>query len=273
MEIFSSYSGADFLLIYAVMLATCVLAGLWIPANLRSPGRRGDELAMEEVAVLSGGLERHAQAVSADLLARGGLAAASAKTVRVDRDDLETGSAGRSVLRKVGEFGLREIGVAVGGDGQAIRQKLEARGLMMSKSEVSRLRWLSVLPYAALFAIGLYRQQAGEALGEPTGLLIGLLVLTFIFALIRMARFNARTMAGNEVIRKLEEESSRLRRAPQAGEAGVAVALFGTGVLVGTPWEPVHAMRQAAGGGDGGSSGDSGDGGGGCGGGCGGCGG
>jgi hypothetical protein len=50
----------------------------------------------------------------------------------------------------------------------------------------------------------------------------------------------------------------------------MAVALFGTGVLVGTPWEPVHALKQKDG--DGGGADGSSDGGSGCGG-CGGCGG
>lgn len=40
MEVFSSYTGADFLVFYAVMLLTCIFAGIWIPANLREAGRR-----------------------------------------------------------------------------------------------------------------------------------------------------------------------------------------------------------------------------------------
>jgi uncharacterized membrane protein YgcG len=58
-----------------------------------------------------------------------------------------------------------------------------------------------------------------------------------------------------------------------ADEAAMAVALFGTAVLVGTPWQPVHAMRQQQGSGDAGGSGGSDSGGGDGGGGCGGCGG
>ena len=38
MEIFSSYSGTDFLVFYCFMLATCVVAGLWIPATCARPG-------------------------------------------------------------------------------------------------------------------------------------------------------------------------------------------------------------------------------------------
>jgi hypothetical protein len=93
---------------------------------------------------------------------------------------------------------------------------------------------------------------------------------------IRFAKFDGRTVAGITAVMQMREKSSRLRRAPQAGEAGIAVALFGTGILVGTPWEPVHAMRQQGSGdgsGGGGGSDSSSDGGGDGGGGCGGCGG
>ena len=123
--------------------------------------------------------------------------------------------------------------------------------------------------FIVLFAIGLYRQRAGEALGEPTGILVALLVVTLVLALWRGFTGNPRTIAGNEIVRTLEQNGSRLKRAPQANEAGYAVAIFGTGVLVGTPWEPVHAARQAGAGGDGGAyAGGDGDGGdGGCGGG------
>jgi uncharacterized protein (TIGR04222 family) len=78
MEIFASYSGQDFLLFYAIMLATCVLAGLWIPANLRAEGRPGEVEDLEEVAVLTGGAERLNLAVLSSLFARGALDPGSA---------------------------------------------------------------------------------------------------------------------------------------------------------------------------------------------------
>ena len=64
-----------------------------------------------------------------------------------------------------------------------------------------------------------------------------------------------------------------MKRAPQASEAGYAVAIFGTGVLVGTPWEPLHAIQRSGGDTGTGGGGDGGGCGSGCGGGCGGCGG
>ncbi len=276
MEFFGSYAGADFLLFYALMLATCVIAGLWIPANLRPVGRRGEANAAEELAVLSGGKDRHANVVTADLVARGALVPGKAGQLKVAQPDAKTGSAGRTLLRKTGEFGPGEISESTAGDAAVIESRLISAGLLMNAGERTKLRWLSAAPYAALLAIGLYRQQAGSAAGEATGLLVVMMVITAVCALIRLFKSNPRTVSGNEALRVAEANAARMRIAPTVNEAGYAVALFGTAVLVGTPWEPVHAMRQSGDGAGGyaGDHSDGGDGGGGCGGGgCGGCGG
>lgn len=273
MEFFASYSGSDFLLFYVFMLATCVFLGVWVPALLRPEGRGNSVKDFEEAAVLSGGADRHSSAVLSSLFAKDALDQADKRTLKVTRTEAGETEAERAVLRKVGAFTLNEVKQTVKHHAERIEKTLIGRSLLMDSGERRRLRLLSVLPYAALFAIGLYRYQAGNALGEPTGLLLGLLCLTVLFALIRLMLHNPRTMAGNAALKKLEEQSSRMKRAPQPTEAGFAVALFGTAVLVGTPWEPLHAVQRASSsGGDGGGSSD-GDGGGGCGGGCGGCGG
>ncbi len=102
-----------------------------------------------------------------------------------------------------------------------------------------------------------------------------LMVLAAVLCVWRWASVPARTLAGEVALRALMQQSARVRRAPAAGEAALAVALFGTAVLIGTPWEPVNALRAGNGdsGGSGGASSSDSDGGGGCGGGCGGCGG
>ncbi len=276
MEIFASYSGFDFLVFYFMMLITCVFVGLWIPANLRPEGTRADLTEVQDIALLSGGKERHATALMAQLYAQGGLAEAENKRLRVAQTDLDVSEAERSILRELGALKLSHIKKTLHAEALRVEAGLIKRGLLMDQGQRLQLRVLSTLPYIVLFAIGFYRQQAGAAIGESTGFLIILLCLTALAGLIRAVRLNARTMMGNVAMRDLEEGSSRLKRAPQAAEAGYAVAIFGTGVLVGTPWEPVHATRQAAYGGAGGDTGDHSDSGGdsGCGGGgCGGCGG
>ncbi len=276
MEIFASYSGFDFLVFYFMMLITCVFVGLWIPANLRPEGAHAEVNDMQEIAFLSGGKVRHATALMAKLFAQGGLAEAENKRLRVARTELDVSDVERSILREIGALKLSHFKKTLQNEAREVEARLIQRGLLMDQGDRLQLRVLSTLPYIVLFAIGLYREQAGAAAGEPTGFLVVLLCLTAIAGVIRAVRLNARTMMGNAAIRDLEERSGRLKRAPQASEAGYAVAIFGTGVLVGTPWEPVHATRQAAYGGAGGDTGDHSDSGGdsGCGGGgCGGCGG
>lgn len=274
MQIFSAFTGADFLYLYAVLLVTAVIAGLFIPVLMRPEGRGSELSDMEDIAVLSGGAERHATVVIADLLARGGLREESSSKLAVRQTSLETGKAGQAVLRQSGSFSLNEISGTLKSHVQQVQANLTRRGLLMDGSERLQLRLMATAPYLLLLAIGLYRWQAGAAQGKPTGFLVALLVVTGVLALIRFATINPRTKAGKAAIAKLRERSQRLRNAPTAPEVGIAVAMFGTAVLVGTPFEAVHAMRQA-GSGDGGSSdSSSSDGGSGCGGGgCGGCGG
>ncbi len=272
MELFASYTGFDFLVFYAVMLLTCVGLGVWIPANLRPEGRKGAVEDPEEVALLAGGAQRHALTVLADLYAQGAIEKAKKSKVSVSRTQVDTSSSGSAVLNKVGDFSLSETMRTLKEHAHKIEKGLIRRGLMMDSGEVTKLRLLSVAPYALLVLVGFYRQQAGKELGEPTGVLVALLLVTVFIGLIRAGTINPRTMAGDLVLKNWRERASRLKRAPEDNEVPLAVGLFGTGVLAGTPYAHVHAMRQSASGGDAGSS-DSSDGGGGCGGGCGGCGG
>lgn len=273
MQLFSSWTGSDFLLFYTALLGVGTLAAWWIPANLREAGRRGESYDPEDLALLAGGRAQHADSVIADLYARGGLADMADGKLRVAEPSLQASPAGRALLTTHEPIGRREADHLLAVHADRATARLQREGLLLRPEALMRLRWLSILPFAVLIMIGLYRQRAGSAVGEPTGFLVVLLVLTVVLALIRFAKFDRRTIAGIEAVEQLREKSSRLKRAPQPGEAALAVALFGTGVLVGTPWEPVHAMRQqgngdSGGGGDSGSSSDGGggDGGGGCGG-------
>lgn len=277
MQLFSSWTGSDFLLFYVALLGSGALASRWMTAQLRDPGRRSDSRDPEELALLAGGRARHADSIIADLFARGGLVAMTDGKLHVAEPSLLASPAGRALLAAGEPIGRREADHLLAVHAVRVKSRLQREGLILRPEATLRLRWLSIRPFLALFMIGLYRQRAGSALGEPTGFLVVLIGLTVALAVIRFAKFDHRTRAGIEAVQNSRAKSSRIKRAPQPGEAALAVALFGTAVLVGTPWEPVHAMRQQGsgdgGGSDSGSSSD-GDGGSGCGGGgCGGCGG
>ena len=272
MQLFETWTGPDFLAFYVVMLLTCIGLSLWMPTLLRPEGRKARIEDPEEIAMLAGGAQRHALAIIADLYVQGALDKAQKTKASVTRNSADTSSAGAAVLRKVGAFSVNEAVRTLKDHAKQVQSRLQQRGLLMEIGEMIKLQLLCITPLVALGLLGLYRQQAGEALGEPTGYLVGLLILTAALAFMRFAWSNPRTQGGEEVLKRLREQSSRLKRAPNGREVGMAVGLFGTGVLAATPYAHVHAMKQAASSGDAGS-GDSGDGGGGCGGGCGGCGG
>lgn len=280
MQLFSSWTGSDFLTFYSALLVAGCFAAWWIPSQLREAGRRGEPLDAETAALLAGGRDRFADAVLADLFVRGAVEPSGKDRLAVVRREVACGAAGKALLAAERSVTRGEARRVIDLHAEHLAARLRRSGLLMWPEQHTRLRWLSITPFAVLLVLGLYRQRAGSALGEPTGFLVVLLGLTVIFAAIRFANSDMRTAAGIAAISDLRTRSSRLSLSPRPEEASLAVALFGTGVLIGTPWEPVHALRQNAGGsGDGGStSSDSSDSGGnsgsGCGGGgCGGCGG
>lgn len=269
MQLFSSWTGGDFLLFYTVLLGFGTFAAWWIPAHMREPGRRGDPSDVESVALLAGGRERFTDSLLADLYARGALAPADGGKLAVVQQSLPASPAGKALLEERVPITLAEARKLMAVHAERVAARMRRSGLLLRPEENTRLRWLSIAPFAALLLLGLYRQRAGSAVGEPTGFLVVLIVLTAVLAVIRFAKSDPRTVAGIDTVKQLRAQNGRFARAPRAEEAAMAVALFGTGVLVGTPWEPVHAMRKQegdSGGGDGGSDGGSGCGGGGCGG-------
>ncbi len=273
MEFFGAYTGSDFLLLYGGLLVAAVAAGMWIPAFLRAEGHMATLADADEAAVLAGGPGRMTIAVLTGLYADGALQSFGKDKMLVARDQNAATPAGRAILRSGGSFSLAEAHKALKDYASEVEQRLIDKGLLIDKGARWQMRLLAVLPYLALLALGWYRQRAGAALGEPTGFLVMLMVLTAVLAVWRLSSISSRTRAGEDMLSSERDRSARLRSAPTAPEAGLAVALFGTGVLVGTPFEPVHAMRQQAGSDSGSGGGDSGGSSGCGGGGCGGCGG
>lgn len=276
MQLFSSWTGSDFLLFYTALLGLSTLAAWWIPAQLRARGRLGESPDAEGIALLVGGSSAHADSVIADLFARGGIKDFGEGKLQVVQASLSASPAGRALLALRLPFTPTEAKAMLAIHASRLAARLSREGLMLRAEDLTRLRLMSLLPFAILFLIGLYRLHAGAAEGEPIGFLAVLLTLTFGMAVIRFFKFDQRSAAGIAAVAQLRSTNARIKRAPQPDEAGMAVALFGTAVLVGTPWEPVHALRQQGSGDGGSSSNGDGDGGGGSGcggGGCGGCGG
>lgn len=271
---FSTYSGGEFLAFYLALLALAALAGVWVPHFLRPEGREQAVSDPADLAMLASGPRRYAETVLASLLGEGVLENGSKNTLRISLPGAGETASERAISSKTGEFDMPEVVRTLRPHAWEIESHLVERGLLLEASNRWKLRLLSTIPYLCLLAVGWYRKQAGDALGEPTGILTMLMAVTALLALWRFLKFHPRTQAGQEALDEARERSRRLKSAPTGPELGLGVALFGTAILAGTPYSQLHAMRQspleAWGGSD--SSGSGGDGGG-CGGGCGGCGG
>ncbi|MEZ5694585.1 MAG: TIGR04222 domain-containing membrane protein [Altererythrobacter sp.] len=271
----SAFSGSEFLWLYAGLLVAAFAASLLLGSWMRPAGDDAGSPGDEELALLAGGKARFVETIIARLLGSGAIEVAGERGFTVARSDAGGSSAERAITRQAGVVTWRDAAKATAQDADAIIERMEARGWWISGGAAWQLRLFQFLPFALLFLLGLFRQQAGAAQGKPTGFLVGLLALTVVVGLVRLFAVDRRTKAGKAVLARARRGNDRLRRAPQDGEMDRAVALYGTGVLVGTPFVAMHTMRQASSGDGGGSGGDGGsDGGGGCGGGgCGGCGG
>ncbi|MBD3728405.1 MAG: TIGR04222 domain-containing membrane protein [Sphingomonadales bacterium] len=270
----SVFSGKQFLLFYLALMALAWLVSLGIARWLRAEGRGGGHAAMDELAVLAGRRKRLGEAVVARLLGEEALVV-DGKCFRTVRKVEGRSPAERTVLHMTSPFHFGDVYGALKQDAATIEERLVDRGWMIAGGDRLQLRLFALIPFALLLLLGYYRYSAGQALGEPVGLLTLLMFATLVLAVVRFFKVNGLTRAGQRVLADAQGGASRLKRAPTEAEMGDAVALYGTGVLAGTSIAAFHSMRQASGGGAGcGSSGCGSDGGGGCGGGgCGGCGG
>jgi uncharacterized protein (TIGR04222 family) len=271
-------TGGPFLGLYIVLLAATVIAGLVIPRRLRPQGRAGRVTDIDQLAYLSGGVRRFGDALIARLLATRALTLLSRARFRIGARELAATPAEHAVLALPSPSRWREIEAVMKGYAEPLQRQMTQAGLLMSDRERANIRFWALLPYLMLLAFGVTKWIIGDMRDRPVGFLSALLVVTALFAIVRWFSIDRRTQAGLDAQAVAVERSDRLRTAPATDEIGLAVALFGTAVLVGSGWGDFHSLRRA-GGGDGGSAGgscgsDGGGGGGGCGGGgCGGCGG
>ena len=263
-----------FLLLHVALLLAAVAASLAIPHWLRPEGRARTISDVDELAYLAGGRIRVADAIVSRLLAR--------RELVLDGKDrlLTQGGAGdcrdgeHAVLSRVGPLTLSSIDNAVRPYASRIEKGLIAIDAIVDQHVGLHMRLWQTAPYLLLLGLGILEYQLAAARDRPAGFLITAMLATLVLAVARFATLDRRTRGGAEVLRRAREQADRLRRAATGEEVDRAVALFGTEVLVGSAWAPLHDMRRATGDNgadfvlDGGGAGDDA----GCGGGCGGCG-
>jgi uncharacterized protein (TIGR04222 family) len=159
----------------------------------------------------------------------------------------------------------------------AVRERLRRAGLVPTPEQRNRYRATALL-FVPLLALGAARLAAGLANGRPVGFLVVLLAVTVAVAAVCCLRVPHATGLGRRTLRRLRAETRRPTYGASASELGMAMGLYGAGVLWGADAEiaaALHLPRESGavfggfgggfGGGDGGGGG--GGGGGGCGGG------
>ncbi len=267
-------NGPEFLMLYAELALIALVAAFLIPRYLRPEGRPGHRPDEDEIAVLAGGRERLAEAVTVRLLGKGAAIVQAGGTIAIRDSRAGRTPAERRVAALVSPAKWHDVHRALTGPAEAIERQLEAKGLWIDRHAARQLRLIQTAPLALLFLFGMAKWIVGTLRDRPVGILTALLFVTAVVAILRYAVIDRRTRAGKAALANARFEAARLRRAAPTDEAPLAVALFGTTVLVGSWLSDFHRMRSASsGGGDGSSSSGCSGGGGGCGGGgCGGCG-
>ena len=270
----SAYDAGEFLVIYSAMIVFGWLMTIIVPALFRPAGEPGVPQTAGQYAALANGKTRYAESLMSGLLASGKLAL-EGKTFHVRDRQAEGGGAETRLMSLGDRFDWKTFVRAIDSGYEVDRDTLRAAGLLDGPGKAFKVRALSVVPLIVIILFGLHRFDAGRDLGEPVGVLGVLIALGAVIVVWRLLAGFRRTRAGDRALKEARQEHVGLKRAPTNEQMALGVAIFGTAVLAGTPYDPLHAMRHG-GGGDAGYAGDGGgDGGGsGCGGGgCGGCGG
>jgi uncharacterized protein (TIGR04222 family) len=260
---FDWYGGA-FLALYALLFVAALIASFAIAAWLRPDGG-GMLNAPGEFAMLRSSPDRFAETQVLPLLQCGALAVEQGRLIK-RRPPPQASEVQQSILALISWSRLRRV---TDDEAAVVERQLIARGLLMDKGEAVRLGQFAALPLLLLIGFGYAKYEIGVMRERPVAFLIVFLVVTGIAVLLRWFVTDRRTRAGIAQWEGMRARSARLRQAAPREEMALAVALFGTAVLAGSPLAEFHDWRKT---GDGGSSGDSGGDGDGGGGGCGGCG-
>lgn len=303
-------AGLHFVWFLAPLLVSALALGLVLWSKLRGPGPQPEDhdavLDWADVAYLAGGRHRLTTAAIARLVAAG------AARVSSDGKWLESVAPGcepaglspvegvvlRSLpVKRDARAELTEITRSVSDTFTERAEALRESGYLLSTGRMLGAACAAVLPLAAVVLfLALPRLVVGLLTAKPMGVLIAVVLLaTLIGVAVFVLSLNWLSHRGRYVLKRLRASADRdPTRLADPESVGLAVALFGTAVLVGCEfvpliglwaWYPHQTTTIAAsggwsacgvgcggGGGDGGGGG--GCGGGGCGGGgCGGCGG
>lgn len=243
-------SGPQFLVIYGAGAAVALVAPFLLRQLIRafSGGNADSQLDPREVGYLAGGPARAAQVVIADFLSSGALRVNSSGRVTVAHQAafgqqsafLTEGTTGTAnpfwdLQLPAGIFVHQLQGkIARRPAIKAVKARLRAQGLLVSRARVITVSAVSLLLWAALFTAGGLRLAEGAHNHRPTGDLQSLVLLSGIACLCSLLvgwgrLVNLTTFRGARLLRRMrsaerqgEEARWRSRRGAGAFSHGLA---------------------------------------------------
>ncbi len=274
-----NWYGTEFLILYGALFVVAGVVSWWVEQRLRPKGHDTALPDEDSIAVLGAGRVRLAETTIARMLERGSMQMDN-NALRI-ADGVEGRTAAEKAIIALGSpVRWDQVDRAMRYEAQDIEQTLIKRRMILPKGEAIALGFNAATPFLMLFCFGLGKLLLGVNRNLPVGFLMACLGVTALVALWRWFGLGRHTHTGRAAIKRARDEAARLQIAPTGPEMGMAVALFGTGVIATSPIGDFHRMRENASGGagDAGSNNDGDGGGSGCGsgsggGGCGGCGG
>ncbi|MBB3988782.1 TIGR04222 domain-containing membrane protein [Croceicoccus naphthovorans] len=260
----------EFLILYGVLIVAAMILRVVIVNWLRPEGHPARIADEDEIAVIAGGPNRYAEAVTARMLATGALTMPGKGQFAVLNRPQRPTQAERALLAIGTRMKWRKVRRALRDHAAGVEERLASRGLYMDRGEAMQVRLLQLVPFAFLLGFGFVRWKVAQIREEDFGFLLIMMFIVVVLSFMAFMKFDRATREAKSELAALRATRDRLRRAPLSEETGMAVALYGTTVLAGTSIAGFHKLRSDSGSGGCGSS----DSGGGCGGGgCGGCGG
>jgi uncharacterized protein (TIGR04222 family) len=276
-------NGPQFLFLYVLLLFAALAFSYHQQRRHRPEGSEqvSDDASM--LAYLAGGADRVCDSAIMRLVMKGGIEYRSNGTFVLGSRDVAADPTEKVIVNTtmptVKARFLARMERQIG----QLEQRMTKVGLLTNDQQAKNLRLAQSLPLLLLFGFGFVKLIVGISREKPVGFLILLLLVTAVIGFVRYTRIDRKTSAGIRALEESRAQNLRLNLAPTTPEMGLAVALFGMPVLLGSPFESLYRRSNGAdGGGSSGGSGcgsDSGGGGGsgngssGCGGGgCGGCG-
>lgn len=248
------WTGPAFLVLYVIALVIGFGASVLLSRLLRQDGRRVATINDDEMAVLTGGRDRLAQTITARLYACG--------AVRINESGIHLplgwGQHGNAVPnrdavhRDEQDFStwadLRRATIPFA---ERVERRLADSGLLMNKADAQGFALQAAFPLMLLIICAILRYAEGVRWDRPTGFLVIFVVTTIVITIARVTGYDQRTKAGRDAATQAQHRGMRLKRAPTHDELSTAVALFGMGVLVGTPFSMLNDFRSSGNSGDG----------------------